>query len=105
MKIRDLIESVEQDDLLNHLEEMISRAKARGFSKVSTPAILAKLEATGYVLEMQNLLDLLGTIASVGSATKELITLNNALPPSPDGDDGGAEKVKKMASKQLMKDK
>lgn len=105
MLIRDLIESTEQDDLLNSLEEMISRAKARGFSKISTPTILAKLEATGYVLEMQNLLDLLGTIASVGSATNKTVTLDNALPPSPEGDDGGAEKVKKMASKQLMKDK
>lgn len=103
--MRDLIESTEQDDLLNSLEEMISRAKARGFSKISTPTILAKLEATGYVLEMQNLLDLLGTIASVGSATSKIVTLDNALPPSPEGDDGGAEKVKKMASKQLMKDK
>jgi len=105
MRLYDLIETTtEQDDLLSNIEEMIVRAKARGFTQMSTPTILAKLESMGYVVEMENLLELLGTISSVGSANKEIIKLDTALPPSPE-DEKGKEQVQKMASKQLMKDR
>lgn len=103
MRFLDLVESTtEQDDLLNSIEEMIVRSKARGFTQMSTPTILAKLQSMGYVLEMENLLDLLETISSVGSANKEVVKLDTSLPPSPD-DEKGKEQVKKMASNQLMK--
>lgn len=106
MRFSDLVESTtEQDDLLSNLEEMIVRAKARGFSQMSTPTVLAKLESMGYVVEMENLLDLLGTISTVGAANREFIKLDNALPPSPEDDEEGKEQVQKMASKQLMKDR
>lgn len=95
MRFSDLIESTtEQDDLLSNIEEMIVRAKARGFTQMSTSTILAKLESMGYVLEMENLLELLGTISSVGSANREVIKLDTALPPSPDGEEG-KEQVKR----------
>lgn len=106
MRLSDLIESTtEQDDLLGNLEEMIVRAKARGFSQMSTPTVLAKLESMGYVLEMENLLELLSTITSVGAANREVIKLDNALPPSPENNEEGKKIVQKMASKQLMKDR
>ena len=106
MRFSDLIENtIQQDDLLSNLEEMIVRAKARGFTQMSTPTVLAKLEAMGYVVDMENLLDLLGTISSVGSSNREFIKLDTALPSGPEDDEEGKETVQKMASKQLMKDR
>lgn len=98
----DLIsEATKQEDILNDLEELIVRSKARGFTKISTPMIKSKLEAQGYSLDMNSLLDLLQTIASVGSANAETITFDNALPASPKSKDN--DTVSKMASKQIAK--
>lgn len=98
----DLIsEATEQEDILNDLEELIVRSKARGFTKISTPMIKSKLEAQGYSVDMNSLLDLLQTIASVGSANAETITFDNALPASPKSKDN--DTVSKMASKQIAK--
>lgn len=103
MRLSDLVETTtEQNDLLNTIEEMIVRSKARGFSKMSTPTMLAKLNSLGYVIKMENLLELLTTVASVGSANNKIITLDIAIPDRPQNDDG-KEQVKKLASKQLMK--
>lgn len=102
MRFTDLIsESTSQEDILNDLEELIVRSKARGFTKISTPMVKGKLEAAGYSLDMNSLLDLLQTIASVGSANAETITFDNALPAAPKSKDN--DTVSKMASKQIAK--
>jgi|TARA_R110000868_G_scaffold342999_2_gene603988 hypothetical protein len=89
-----------QDYVLNGVEELIVRAKARGLTKLNTPAMLAKLEAGGYFIDMKSLVRLLNTINAVGSANKEEIKLDTALPPGADPRD---DTVSKMASKQLTK--
>lgn len=89
-----------QDYVLNGIEEIIVRAKARGFTKIKTPSVLAKLEAGGYFIDMGSLVDLLNSIDAVGSANRETITLANALPPDANQPD---DTVSKMASKQLTK--
>jgi hypothetical protein len=102
MRYMDLIsEATAQEDILNDLEELIVRSKARGFTKISTPMIKSKLESQGYSLDMNSLLDMLQTIASVGSATAETITFDNALPASPKNTQD--DTVSKMASKQIAK--
>jgi hypothetical protein len=102
MRYSQLIsEAVDQENILNDLEELIVRNKARGFTKISTPMLKGKLEAQGYSVDMTSLLDLLRTISSVGSATAETVTFDNALP-----DQSAAKKddtVSKLASKQLTK--
>jgi len=102
MLINEVI-SESQDEVLNSLEELITRAKANGKSKINTNMVLAKLHAMGYSIDIASLLDLLRSITSVGSANKKDITLDIAIPRSnADPDD---DTVSKMASKQLTKDK
>lgn len=102
MRFNELISEVtSQENILNDLEELIVRSKARGFTKISTPMIKSKLEAQGYSLDMNSLLDMLRTVASVGSASAETITFDNALPSSPKQKND--DTVSNMASKQISK--
>jgi len=90
-----------QGYVLNGIEELVVRAKARGITKLKTSTLLAKLEAGGYFIDMGSLVKLLNSIDAVGSANKNEITLTTALPPDSEKKDD--ETVSKMASKQLSK--
>lgn len=92
----------DQGDILNALEEILTRAKANMKTKVPTNMVLAKLRAMGHSISIQSLLDMLPTITSVGTSNKKDITLDTAIPRS----DAGPEDttVKKMAQKQVQKD-
>ena len=92
----------DQGDILNDLEELLTRAKANQKTKVPTNMVLSKLRAMGYSIDIKSLLDLLPTITSVGSSNKKDITLDTAIPRS----DAGPEDttVAKMAKKQMQKD-
>ena len=92
----------DQSDILNDLEEMITRAKANGKFKIPTNMVLAKLRAIGHSIDITSLMDLLSTITSVGSANKKDITLDTALPRS--DADPEDQTVSKMAQKQISKD-
>jgi hypothetical protein len=92
----------DQSDILNDLEEMITRAKANGKFKIPTNMVLAKLRAIGHSIDITSLMDLLATITSVGSANKKDITLDTALPRS--DADPEDDTVSKMAKKQISKD-
>ena len=92
----------DQTDILNALEELITRAKANGKFKISTNMVLSKLRVMGYSIDVESLIDMLGTITSVGNANKKDITLDTALPRS---DAGPEDKtVANMAKKQIQKD-
>ena len=92
----------DQGDILNDLEELITRAKANGKSKISTNMILSKLRAMGHSISIQSLLDMLPTITSVGTSNKKDVTLDTAIPRS---DAGPEDKtVANMAKKQIQKD-
>ena len=93
----------DQLDILNDLEELITRAKANGKFKIPTNMVLAKLRAMGHSVDIQSLLDMLPTITSVGNSNKKDITLDTALPRS--NADPEDETVSKMAKKQMSKDK
>jgi len=93
----------DQMDILNDLEELITRAKANGKFKIPTNMVLAKLRAMGHSVDIQSLLDMLPTITSVGNSNKKDITLDTALPRS--DADPEDETVSKMAKKQMSKDK
>lgn len=93
----------DQIDILNDLEELITRAKANGKFKIPTNMVLAKLRAMGHSVDIQSLLDMLPTITSVGNSNKKDITLDTALPRS--NADPEDETVSKMAKKQMSKDK
>ena len=92
----------DQMDILNDLEELITRAKANGKFKISTNMVLSKLRVMGYSIDVESLIDMLGTITSVGNANKKDITLDTALPRSDAGPED--ETVSKMAQKQVSKD-
>ena len=92
----------DQTDILNDLEEIITRAKANGKFKIPTNMVLAKLRAIGYSIDITSLMDLLATITSVGTANKKDITLDTALPRS--DADPEDQTVSKMAQKQIDKD-
>lgn len=106
MRLDDLIskvnEQVEQTELANDVEEIITRAKARGFTRISTGSILKKLEYSGYVIDMDNLKKILNNIQSVGSVTDEITVLDTAVPDVVDKKKADST-VSKMASKQLKK--
>ena len=92
----------DQGDILNNLEELITRAKANGKFKIPTNMVLAKLRSMGHSISIEDLLDLLPTITSVGASNKKDISLDTALPRSnaePDSD-----MVSKLAKKQMQKD-
>jgi len=92
----------DQNNILNDLEELITRAKANGKFKIPTNMVLAKLRAMGHSISIQDLLDLLPTITSVGARNKKDISLDTAIPRSnaePDSD-----VVSKLAKKQIQKD-
>ena len=93
----------DQMDILNDLEELITRAKANGKFKIPTNMVLSKLRAMGHSVDIQSLLDMLPTITSVGTSNKKDITLDTALPRSNAGPED--ETVSKMAKKQMSKDK
>ena len=92
----------DQGDILNDLEELLTRAKANGKFKISTNMVLSKLRVMGYSIDVESLIDMLGTITSVGNANKKDITLDTALPRSDAGPED--ETVSKMAQKQVSKD-
>lgn len=101
MRFHDLVETTVQDDLVNDVEEFVVRAKARNFSKISTPTLLAKLKASGYTLNMESLLDILNKIEIVGSVNRNEITLDIAIPTNKVQKDD--DTVSKMAANQLKK--
>ena len=92
----------DQGDILNALEEILTRAKANMKTKVPTNMVLAKLRAMGYSIDITSLIDMLATITIVGSANKKDITLHTALPRS--DADPEDQTVSKMAQKQIDKD-
>jgi hypothetical protein len=101
MRFHNLVETTVQDDLVNDVEEFVVRAKARNFSKISTPTLLAKLKASGYTLNMESLLDILNKIEIVGSANRNEITLDIAIPTNKVQKDD--DTVSKMAANQIKK--
>jgi hypothetical protein len=108
MKYSDLIieSTTDQDDIVNDLEELITRAKARNFVKISTPAVFAKMQAMGYSVDMTSLKQLLSNIQSVGSANDTEVTLDTAIPDSIDSQkQDNADVVSKLANKQIQKGK
>ena len=92
----------DQGDILNDLEELLTRAKANMKTKVPTNMVLAKLRAMGHSIDVTSLMDMLATITIVGGANKKDITLDTALPRSDAGPED--QTVSKMAQKQLDKD-
>lgn len=92
----------DQGDILNDLEELLTRAKANQKTKVPTNMVLAKLRAMGYSIDVKSLMDMLATITIVGAANKKDITLDIALPRS--DNDPEDQTVSKMAQKQISKD-
>jgi hypothetical protein len=92
----------DQVDILNDLEEVITRAKANGKTKIPTNMVLAKLRAMGHSISIQSLLDMLPTITSVGTSNKKDVTLDTAIPRSDAGPEDNT--VSKMAQKQIQKD-
>lgn len=94
--------SEDQGDMLNDLEELLTRAKANMKTKVPTNMVLAKLRAMGHSIDITSLIDMLATITIVGAANKKDITLDTALPRS--NADPEDETVSKMAQKQIDKD-
>jgi len=105
MRFSDLVEStVEQDDIANDLEEIITRAKARGYTKLNTPSVLSKLQTMGYSVDIISLKSLLKDIKSVGAASDTEITLDTAVPDSPNADkEKDKDTVSKLANKQIKK--
>ena len=104
MLINEVIMLEEQDDILNAVEELLVRLKARGMTKVKTSAILAKIKAGGYSVEIDDLMNLLKNITMVGSVNAIETTFDSAVP-----DQVAKEKkkdkdtVSKMASSQIKK--
>ena len=94
--------SENQGDILNDLEELLTRAKANQKTKIPTNMVLAKLRAMGYSIDITSLIDMLATITIVGAANKKDITLDTALPRSDAGPED--QTVSKMAQKQIDKD-
>ena len=92
----------DQADILNDLEELLTRAKANQKTKVPTNMVLSKLRAMGYSIDITSLIDMLATITIVGAANKKDITLDTALPRSDAGPED--QTVSKMAQKQIDKD-
>ena len=92
----------DQGDILNDLEELLTRAKANMKTKIPTNMVLAKLRAMGYSIDVTSLIDMLSTITIVGAANKKDITLDTALPRSDAGPED--QTVSKMAQKQIDKD-
>jgi hypothetical protein len=92
----------DQGDILNDLEELLTRAKANQKTKVPTNMVLSKLRAMGYSIDVSSLIDMLATITIVGAANKKDITLDTALPRSDAGPED--QTVSKMAQKQIDKD-
>ena len=92
----------DQYDMLNDLEELLTRAKANMKTKVPTNMVLAKLRAMGHSVDISSLIDMLATITIVGAANKKDITLDTALPRSDAEPED--QTVSKMAQKQIDKD-
>ena len=76
MLVNEVITTEGQDYVLNGIEELIVRSKARGMTSIKTPALLAKLQSSGYYLEMKSLVRMLNSISAVGSANKQEVKLD-----------------------------
>ena len=94
--------SESQDEVLNDLDELITRAIANRKSKISSDMLLAKLHSMGHSVSMDSMIDLLKTITTVAGANQDTVTLDISLPHSKAAPED--DTVSKMASKQLKKD-
>ncbi len=92
----------EQGDILNDLEEMLTRAKANMKTKIPTNMVLSKLRAMGHSIDITSLIEMLSTITIVGAVNRKDITLDTALPRSDAGPEDNT--VSNMAKKQIDKD-
>ena len=92
----------EQGDILNDLEEMLTRAKANMKTKIPTNMVLSKLRAMGHSIDITSLIEMLSTITIVGAVNRKDITLDTALPRSDAGPEDNT--VSDMAKKQIDKD-
>jgi hypothetical protein len=75
MRFDDLLQEADQRFVVDELEDLLVRNKARGFKNISTPLLKDKLEAMGYVVDMNSLVRMLGNIPIVGNVDANTIEL------------------------------
>lgn len=107
MRARELFESDYNDDLRSEIITLLTAISAEGIKEVDTQNLLLDLEAQGFAVDSESLLELLNTIEIVSTATKEKISIATSDADMMMGADAAEieqDRVDNMATDQATKD-
>lgn len=107
MRAYELFESDYNEDLRSEVITLLTAVSAEGVNEVNTNNLLLDLEAQGYAVDEQSLLELLNTLEIVAQATPETIQISTSDADMMVGDDAeevAADRVDNLATDQATKD-
>lgn len=107
MRAFELFESDYNEDLRSEVITLLTAISAEGVDKIDTQNLLLDLEAQGYAVDEQTLVELLNSIEIVATATPETIEIATTDADMMAGDDAeeiSQDRVDNMATDQATKD-
>jgi hypothetical protein len=107
MRASDLFESDYNGDLRSEVITLLTAVSAEGVHEIDTANLLADLQAQGYAVDEQSLMDLLSDIEIVSIATGDTISIATSDADSMVGAEAGEveqDRVDNMAATQATKD-
>lgn len=100
MRLKEILSEDYNQDLLMDLNNLLIAAKATGAQEIKTGDLINRLQAMGYSVGINSLLDLLSDNAVVSNMTPDIIRFAETEPVSGNKSDvDSAEKVKSLAAK------
>ena len=107
MRAHHFMESDYNEDLRSEIITLLTAVSAEGVDEIDTQNLLNDLEAQGYAIDQQSLMDMLGELDVVSMATGDKITIATSdadVMVGQDAKDVEQDQVDNMATKQATKD-
>ena len=107
MRAHHFMESDYNEDLRSEIITLLTAVSAEGVDEIDTQNLLNDLEAQGYAIDQQSLMDMLGELEVVSMATGDKITIATSdadMMVGQDAEDLEQDQVDNMATKQATKD-
>lgn len=107
MRARHFIESEYNEDLRSEVITLLTAVSAEGVDEIDTQNLLLDLEQQGFAVDEQSLMDVLGELDIVSTATADKITIATSDADAMVGDQAAdieADRVDNLATNQATKD-
>lgn len=101
MKIIELFEN-QADAITTDVNNILTAAKARGLTQVSTLELVYQLLSAGYSVSVESIMGVLQDIPMVQSASSNTIQLKSPETTSVSGDDEAAKQNKELVSQMAQ---